>query len=136
MNRAQDTIPIRVPLPTASDAAPGDAAAAAADKREEEEEEDEGGVYHLAYHSAQSYGAAPYLICLPRGRRRRKQINVMVDSPRWSAPLADRLEEMGGVHAIFLTHKDDVAGLYKSNTVDPELDKLESAWVSNVEPVM
>ena len=62
INRAQSTIPIRVPLPA------------------EEEGEDGGGVYHLAYHSEQSYGAAPYLIRL---RRRRRNVNVMVDSPRW-----------------------------------------------------
>jgi glyoxylase-like metal-dependent hydrolase (beta-lactamase superfamily II) len=33
----------------------------------------------------------------------------MIDSPRWSAPLARRLAAMGGVAVMVLTHRDDVA---------------------------
>jgi hypothetical protein len=32
----------------------------------------------------------------------------MVDSPRWNPLLAQRLQELGGVSWIFLTHRDDV----------------------------
>jgi glyoxylase-like metal-dependent hydrolase (beta-lactamase superfamily II)/ferredoxin len=59
-------------------------------------------VYHCAYHSESSYGAASYLIQRPEG-------NILVDSPRFAAPLVKRLEEMGGVRYLYLTHRDDVA---------------------------
>jgi glyoxylase-like metal-dependent hydrolase (beta-lactamase superfamily II)/ferredoxin len=62
----------------------------------------DGNVYHCGYHSADSYGAASYLIARPQG-------NVLVDSPRFTKPLVRRLEEMGGVALMFLTHRDDVA---------------------------
>lgn len=60
------------------------------------------GVYHCGYHAKSSFGAASYLIRRPDG-------NVLVDSPRYAAPLAKRLEEMGGVRYLYLTHRDDVA---------------------------
>ena len=59
-------------------------------------------VYHCGYHSESSFGAASYLIARPEG-------NVLVDSPRFTRPLVRRLEELGGVRRLFLTHKDDVA---------------------------
>ena len=59
-------------------------------------------VYHCGYHSEKSYGAASYLIKLPEG-------NILVDSPRFTPPLVKRLEEMGGIRYMYLTHKDDVA---------------------------
>ncbi len=59
-------------------------------------------VYHCGYHSEDSYGAASYLI-------QRLQGNVLIDSPRWAPPLVKRLEEMGGIRYLYLTHKDDVA---------------------------
>jgi len=62
----------------------------------------DGNVYHCGYHSADSYGAASYLIVRPQG-------NVLVDSPRFTKPLVRRLEDMGGVALMFLTHRDDVA---------------------------
>lgn len=34
--------------------------------------------------------------------------NILVDSPRYNPILAKRIEELGGVRHIFLTHKDDV----------------------------
>ena len=97
IKRVQDTIPIPVCLPRG-------------DEDEDEDVDDDVGIYHLAYHSQRSYGATPYLISLSRDCGDDSvTVNVMVDSPRWSAPLADRLEAMGGVHVIFLTHRDDVA---------------------------
>jgi len=62
----------------------------------------DGEVHYCGYHSAASYGAASYLIVRPHG-------NVLVDSPRFTQPLVRRLEELGGVALMFLTHRDDVA---------------------------
>jgi glyoxylase-like metal-dependent hydrolase (beta-lactamase superfamily II)/ferredoxin len=59
-------------------------------------------VYHCGYHAESSYGAASYLIQRPEG-------NVLVDSPRFAPPLVKRIEEMGGVRYLYLTHRDDVA---------------------------
>ena len=59
-------------------------------------------VYHCGYHAENSYGAASYFIQHPEG-------NLLVDSPRFAAPLARRLEEMGGIRYMFLTHRDDIA---------------------------
>jgi glyoxylase-like metal-dependent hydrolase (beta-lactamase superfamily II) len=59
-------------------------------------------VFHCGYHAESSYGAASYLIQRPDG-------NVLVDSPRFTPPLVKRLEAMGGVRYLYLTHRDDVA---------------------------
>ncbi|MEH1918173.1 MBL fold metallo-hydrolase [Nostoc sp.] len=59
-------------------------------------------IYHCGYHSEKSYGAASYLIQLPEG-------NILVDSPRFTPPLVKRLEELGPIRYMYLTHKDDVA---------------------------
>ncbi|MCJ2544150.1 MBL fold metallo-hydrolase [Thermostichus vulcanus] len=61
-----------------------------------------GNVYHCGYHSERSYGAASYLIQRPQG-------NVLIDSPRFVAPLVRRLESLGGIRYLYLTHRDDVA---------------------------
>lgn len=62
----------------------------------------EDNVYHCGYHSEKSYGAASYFI-------QREAGNVLVDSPRFTPALVQKLEAMGGVKYMFLTHKDDVA---------------------------
>ena len=62
----------------------------------------EGGVYHCGYHAETSYGAASYLIVRDGG-------NILIDSPRFTRPLVDRLEALGGIDVMFLTHRDDVA---------------------------
>ncbi len=59
-------------------------------------------IYHCGYHSEKSYAAASYLIQMPTG-------NILVDSPRFTPPLVKRLEEMGGIKYMYLTHRDDVA---------------------------
>lgn len=61
------------------------------------------GVFHCGYHSPDSFGAASYFVARPDG-------NVLVDCPRFAAPLVKRLESLGGVAWILLTHRDDVAG--------------------------
>ena len=60
------------------------------------------GIYFCGWASDDSYGAAAWLIRRPGG-------NVLVDSPRAASTLLDRLDELGGVRFMFLTHRDDVA---------------------------
>jgi glyoxylase-like metal-dependent hydrolase (beta-lactamase superfamily II)/ferredoxin len=62
----------------------------------------EDGVHYVGYASPDSFGASSYLITRPSG-------NVLVDSPRATRPLLERLEALGGVRFLFLTHRDDVA---------------------------
>jgi glyoxylase-like metal-dependent hydrolase (beta-lactamase superfamily II)/ferredoxin len=59
-------------------------------------------VFFCGFASEASYGGSSYLIVRPRG-------NVLVDSPRFTAPLVRRIDELGGVRWMFLTHQDDVA---------------------------
>ena len=59
-------------------------------------------VYFCGFAAESSFGASSYLIVRPEG-------NVLVDSPRFVRPLADRIRQMGGIRYIFLTHRDDVA---------------------------
>eukprot|EP00193_Tetraselmis_chui_P015311 CAMPEP_0177771470 /NCGR_PEP_ID=MMETSP0491_2-20121128/11613_1 /TAXON_ID=63592 /ORGANISM="Tetraselmis chuii, Strain PLY429" /LENGTH=337 /DNA_ID=CAMNT_0019289029 /DNA_START=194 /DNA_END=1207 /DNA_ORIENTATION=- len=60
------------------------------------------GVYHTGFHSHASFAATPYLVTREKG-------NVMVDVPRYNPGLASRIEGMGGIRYIFLTHRDDVS---------------------------
>ncbi|MDJ0532978.1 MAG: MBL fold metallo-hydrolase [Xenococcaceae cyanobacterium MO_207.B15] len=62
----------------------------------------EDNVYYCGYNSSKSYGAASYFI-------QRQEGNILVDSPRFTPPLVKRLEELGGLSYMYLTHKDDVA---------------------------
>ena len=57
---------------------------------------------HLGYHSVDSYGATPYLIIRNNG-------NIMIDVPRFNERLAKKIEQLGPLKHIILTHKDDVA---------------------------
>src|SRR5262249_12101338 len=59
-------------------------------------------VYFCGFASESSYGASSYLIVRPEG-------NVLIDSPRFVVPLVRRIEELGGLTMMFLTHRDDVA---------------------------
>jgi len=59
-------------------------------------------VAYCGYASESSFGASSYLIRRPEG-------NVLVDSPRAAGPLLKRLESLGGVALMFLSHRDDVA---------------------------
>ncbi|MBI5636977.1 MAG: MBL fold metallo-hydrolase [Nitrospinae bacterium] len=58
-------------------------------------------VYYNGYNSPLSFGASSYLIRRPEG-------NVLIDAPRFEPDLVRRLEQMGGVALMFLTHRDDV----------------------------
>ncbi|MBE9222923.1 MBL fold metallo-hydrolase [Cyanobacterium stanieri LEGE 03274] len=59
-------------------------------------------VYHCGYHSPKSFAAASYFI-------QREEGNILVDSPRFNPALVKKLEEMGGVRYMYLTHRDDIA---------------------------
>jgi glyoxylase-like metal-dependent hydrolase (beta-lactamase superfamily II)/ferredoxin len=61
-----------------------------------------GDVFFCGFAAESSFGAASYLIRRPTG-------NVLVDSPRFTRPLARQIEAMGGARWMFLTHRDDVA---------------------------
>jgi glyoxylase-like metal-dependent hydrolase (beta-lactamase superfamily II)/ferredoxin len=62
-------------------------------------------VYFCGFTSEASFGAWAYLIVRPQEQGG----NVLVDSPRFNAPLAKRIEEMGGVNLMLLSHRDDIA---------------------------
>lgn len=62
----------------------------------------EDNVYYCGYPAEASYGAASYLIVRDAG-------NILIDSPRFAGPLVRRLEALGGVATMFLSHRDDVA---------------------------
>ncbi len=59
-------------------------------------------VHRCGYTSESSFGAVSYLI-------RRDDGNVLIDSPRFTEPLARNIERLGGAHRMLLTHRDDVA---------------------------
>ena len=62
----------------------------------------EDSVYFCGFASRDSYGAKSYLIVRPEG-------NVLVDSPRFTKSLVEKIEELGGVRTMFLSHQDDIA---------------------------
>ncbi|HJW08580.1 MAG TPA: MBL fold metallo-hydrolase [Holophagaceae bacterium] len=59
-------------------------------------------VHFCGYTSESSFGAWSYFIRRPEG-------NVLMDSPRAAQPLLKRLDGMGGVATMVLSHQDDVA---------------------------
>ncbi|HVY60009.1 MAG TPA: MBL fold metallo-hydrolase, partial [Planctomycetota bacterium] len=59
-------------------------------------------VHYCGFTSEDSFGGSSYLILRPEG-------NVLVDSPRAAEPLLRRIEALGGVSLMLLTHRDDVA---------------------------
>jgi glyoxylase-like metal-dependent hydrolase (beta-lactamase superfamily II)/ferredoxin len=60
------------------------------------------GVWALGYNAESSFGAHSYLV-------RQSEINYMVDSPRFLQSLASRVDGLGGIQHVLLTHRDDVA---------------------------
>ncbi|WP_216900570.1 MBL fold metallo-hydrolase [Synechococcus sp. CCY 9618] len=67
----------------------------------------QGEVHYCGWASRKSFGASSWLIT--RRRADGRPDNVLIDSPRWSAALARRIEAQGGVSRILLSHRDDVA---------------------------
>jgi glyoxylase-like metal-dependent hydrolase (beta-lactamase superfamily II)/ferredoxin len=62
-------------------------------------------IYFCGFTSESSFGAWSYLIV----RRESDGGNVLIDSPRFATQLVKRIEAMGGVSRMLLTHRDDVA---------------------------
>jgi len=61
-----------------------------------------GDVYYCGWASRKSYGASSYLVVRPQG-------NVLIDSPRYNSPLKQAIAAKGGLAAMVLSHRDDVA---------------------------
>jgi glyoxylase-like metal-dependent hydrolase (beta-lactamase superfamily II)/ferredoxin len=61
-------------------------------------------VHHCGFHDESTFGATSWLIRRPAERGG----NVLVDVPRFSEPLLERIEALGGAKLLFLTHRDDV----------------------------
>lgn len=62
-------------------------------------------VYFCGFTAEASFGAWSYLIVRPE----EEGGNVLVDSPRFASQLVKRIEALGGVRQMFLTHSDDIA---------------------------
>jgi glyoxylase-like metal-dependent hydrolase (beta-lactamase superfamily II)/ferredoxin len=62
-------------------------------------------VYFCGFTAESSFGAWSYLIVRPENEGG----NVLIDSPRFATQLVRKIEAMGGVGTMFLTHRDDVA---------------------------
>jgi glyoxylase-like metal-dependent hydrolase (beta-lactamase superfamily II)/ferredoxin len=60
------------------------------------------GIFYCGFNSRDSFGANSFFAVRPEG-------NLLVDSPRFAAPLVRALESRGGVKHVLLTHRDDVA---------------------------
>ena len=63
-------------------------------------------VYVCGFNHRVSFGSHSYLI-------RSQEGNWLVESPRFVKHLVRRIEELGGIRYIFLTHRDDVADAEK-----------------------
>ena len=59
-------------------------------------------VYYCGFNSPKSYGGNSYFVRHAAG-------NWLIDSPKFLPRLVRRLEALGGIANIFLTHRDDVA---------------------------
>src|ERR1043166_4068431 len=62
-------------------------------------------VYYCGFNAESSFGAWSYLVT----RAESDGGNVLIDSPRFATQLVKKIDAMGGVSTMFLTHKDDVA---------------------------
>ncbi len=62
-------------------------------------------IYYCGFNAESSFGAWSYLVVRPESEGG----NVLIDSPRFATQLVKKVEAMGGVRTMFLTHKDDIA---------------------------
>lgn len=60
------------------------------------------GVLAMGYNDRSSFGAHSYIVVRQEG-------NLLVDSPRYLRSLAERVDDLGGVAHVLLSHRDDVA---------------------------
>jgi glyoxylase-like metal-dependent hydrolase (beta-lactamase superfamily II)/ferredoxin len=66
----------------------------------------EGDIFYCGYTSPKSFGGSSYFVRHAAG-------NWLVDAPKFLPQLVRRLETLGGLKYIFLTHRDDVADAAK-----------------------
>jgi len=81
-------------------------------------------VYYCGFASRDAFGAHSYFI-------RRADGNILIDSPRFTKPLVRRLEQLGGVRFMFLTHHDDVADheqFHKHFGCERVLHEADARW--------
>lgn len=62
-------------------------------------------VYFCGFTSEDSFGAWSYLVTRPADEGG----NLLIDSPRYATQLFKRIDAMGGVSQMMLTHQDDIA---------------------------
>lgn len=62
-------------------------------------------VYFCGFTSEKSFGGWSYLVVRPESDGG----NLLIDSPRFATQLVKRIDEMGGVSQMVLTHRDDIA---------------------------
>lgn len=62
-------------------------------------------VYFCGFTAESSFGAWSYLITRPATEGG----NLLIDSPRFATQLLKRIDAMGGVSRMLMTHKDDIA---------------------------
>jgi glyoxylase-like metal-dependent hydrolase (beta-lactamase superfamily II)/ferredoxin len=62
-------------------------------------------VYFCGFTAESSFGAWSYLVVCPAADGG----NILIDSPRFATQLVKKIDTLGGVRKMFLTHKDDVA---------------------------
>jgi glyoxylase-like metal-dependent hydrolase (beta-lactamase superfamily II) len=62
-------------------------------------------VYFCGFTSESSFGGWSYLIVRPESEGG----NLLIDSPRFATQLVKRIEKLGGVRQMLLTHRDDIA---------------------------
>jgi glyoxylase-like metal-dependent hydrolase (beta-lactamase superfamily II)/ferredoxin len=62
-------------------------------------------VYFCGFTSESSFGGWSYLVTRPESDGG----NLLIDSPRFATQLVKRIEQMGGVRQMLLTHRDDIA---------------------------
>ncbi len=62
-------------------------------------------VYFCGFTSESSFGGWSYLVT----RSESEGGNLLIDSPRFATQLVKRIEQLGGVSQMLLTHRDDIA---------------------------
>ena len=62
-------------------------------------------VYFCGFTSESSFGAWSYLIVRPENEGG----NLLIDSPRFATQLVKKIDGMGGIRQMLLTHQDDIA---------------------------
>jgi glyoxylase-like metal-dependent hydrolase (beta-lactamase superfamily II)/ferredoxin len=62
-------------------------------------------VYFCGFTSEQSFGGWSYLVTRPKSEGG----NLLIDSPRFATQLVKRIDELGGINRMLLTHRDDIA---------------------------